>query len=333
MIERRRTFVVPLVLVLLAAPLDVEAQEHKAGKVYRLGVLTPGARPAPSLPVITNLLPAILRKLGYVEGQNLVIETRFAEGKLDRLPGLARELVQDGVDILVAVSPPAVQAAKDTTKAIPIVMLLSYSDPVELRFVASLARPGGNITGVVLAAEPTMVAKRLELIKEAVPRAARIAVLTTSETPSRTQVQWAQKAAPSLGVKLVVVEARDADYDRAFATIAAERADALSVVASVILSTGRQRIIQLAAKHKLPAIYDWREHVEEGGLMAYGSSVSAFTRRAAVYVDRILRGANPAELPVERATAFELIINLKTAKALGLTIPPSLLLRADQVIE
>jgi len=333
MIERRLTFVVPLVLVLLAAPFDVEAQEHKAGKVYRLGVLTPGARPAPSLPVITNLLPAILRELGYVEGQNLIIERRFAEGKLDRLPGLARELVQRQVDILAAVSPAAVRAAKDTTKTIPIVMLLTYSDPVELGFVASFARPGGNITGVLLAAEPTMAAKRLELIKEAVPRTARLAVLATGEASSRTQVQWVEKAAPALGVKLIVVEVRDADYDRAFGTIVAERADALFVIASVILSTERERIIQLAAKHRMPAIYDWREHVEAGGLMAYGGSASEFTRRAAVYVDRILRGANPADLPVERATTFELAINLKTAKTLGLTIPSSLLLRANHVIE
>jgi len=333
MIEKRLTFVVPLALILLAAPLDVEAQEHKAGKVYRLGVLTPGARPAPSLPVITNLLPAILRELGYVEGQNLVIERRFAEGKLDRLPGLARELVQRQVDILAAVSPPAVRAAKDTTKTIPIVMQLTYSDPVELGFVASFARPGGNITGVVLAAEPTMAAKRLELIKEAVPRTARLAVLATGEASSRTQVQWVEKAASALGVKVIVVEVREADYDRAFGTIVAERADALFVIASVILSTERERIIQLAAKHRLPAIYDWREHVEAGGLMAYGGSASEFTRRAAVYVDRILRGANPADLPVERATTFELAINLKTAKTLGLTIPSSLLLRANHVIE
>jgi putative ABC transport system substrate-binding protein len=166
-----------------------------------------------------------------------------------------------------------------------------------------------------------------------VPRVARVAVLSTNEAPSRDQVRWAEKAAPALGVKLVAVEVRDGDYDRAFATIVAERADALSAVASVILGTGRQRIIQLAAKNRLPAIYDWHEHVEEGGLMAYGGSVTAFTRRAAVYVDRIFKGAIPGELPVERATTFELVINLKTAKALGLTIPPSLLLRADQVIE
>ena len=327
----RRTFL--SVLGLLTAPLAAEGQEHKAGTVYRLGMLVPGARPASSFPTTASLLPLLLRELGYVEGQNLVIERRFAEGKLDRLPGLARELVQLRMDVLVATSPLPVRAAKDATKTIPIVMLLSYSDPVELGLVASLARPGGNLTGVVMAAEPTLVAKRLELIKEAVPRVARIAILTTSEAPSRTQVQWAEKAAPALGVKLVTVEVRDGDYDRAFAAIVAEHADALSVVASVILSTGRQRIIQLAAKHRLPAIYDWREHVEEGGLMAYGGSVSAFTRRAAVYIDRLFRGANPAELPVERATTFELAINLRTAKALALTIPPSLLQRADQVIE
>jgi len=327
----RRAFLGTVTGGLLVAPFAVEAQQ--AGKVYRLGVLTPGGHPVPSLPTTASLLPLILRELGYVEGQNLVIEQRFAEGKLDRLPGLARELVQLRVDLLVAPSPLAVRAAKDTTKTIPIVMLLSYSDPIELGLVASFARPGGNITGVVLAAEPTMAAKRLELIKEIVQRATRIAVLATGEAPARIQVQWAEKAAASLGVKLIVVEVRDADYDRAFATMMAARADALLVVASVVLSTDRERIIGLAAKHRLPAIYDWREHVDAGGLMAYGSSVSGFTRRAVVYVDRIFKGANPADLPVERATTFELAINLKTAKALGLTIPPSLLLRADQIIE
>jgi putative ABC transport system substrate-binding protein len=157
--------------------------------------------------------------------------------------------------------------------------------------------------------------------------------LLTGEDQSRTQVRWAEKAASSLGVKLLVVEVRDADYDRAFAAMTTERADAVFVVASVILTTDRERIIQLAAKHRLPAIYDWREHVEAGGLMAYGGSISGFTRRAALYVDRIFKGANPADLPVERATTFELTINLKTAKALGLTIPPSVLARADEVIQ
>jgi putative tryptophan/tyrosine transport system substrate-binding protein len=325
----RRRFLLTSLAGAASWPFAGEAQP--AGKVYRLGVLTPGVRSA--TPVMSNLLPLRLRELGYIEGQNLVIEERLAEGKLDRLPELARELTQRQVDLLVAVSPVAVRAAKDTTKTIPIVMLLSYSDPVELGFVTSFARPGGNITGVVLAAEPTMAAKRLELIKEMVPRAVRIAVLATGEAGSRVQEQWAQKAASSLGVKLLVVEVRNADYDRAFATMAAERADAILAVASVILATDRQRIIQLAAKHRLPAIYDWREHVEVGGLMAYGGSVSEFTRRAAVYIDRIFKGAHPADLPVERATGFELVINLKTAKALGLTIPPSLLARADQVID
>jgi ABC-type uncharacterized transport system substrate-binding protein len=325
----RRHFLLTSLAGTVAGPIAAWAQP--AGKVYRLGVLTPGARTA--TPVMSNLLPLRLRELGYVAGQNLVIELRFAEGKLDRLPELARELVQHRVDLLVAVSPVAVRAAKDATKTIPIVMILSYSDPVELGFVASLGRPGGNITGVVLAAEPSLAAKRLELLKEIVPRAERIAVLATGEAGSRMQEQWARNAASSLGVKLVVVEVRSADYDHAFATMVAERADALSVVASVILATDRERIIQLAAKHRLPAIYDWSEHVAAGGLMAYGGSVSEFTRRAAVYVDRIFKGADPADLPVERATGFELAINLKTAKSLGLAIPQSLLARADQVIE
>jgi len=327
----RRTFLAGKGAVLIAAPLAVEGQPVR--KVYRLGLLIPGVRVDASSPVTANVLPLVLRELGYVEGQNLVIERRFAEGNLDRLPGLARELVELCVDVLVAASTLSVRAAKDGTKTIPIVMLLSYSDPVALGLVASLARPGGNLTWLVMAAEPRVVAKRLELIKEAIPRAARIAFLSTSEAASRTQVQWAEKAASALGVTVVAIEVRDGDYDRAFATIVAKQADALSVVASVILSTGRQRIIQLAAKHRLPAIYEWREHVEEGGLMAYGGSVSAFARRAAVYVDRIFKGANPGELPVERATTFELVINLKTARALGLTIPPSLLGRADEVIQ
>ena len=327
----RRTFLGTLTGGLLVSPFRTEAQQ--AEKVYRVGVLTPGARPAASASTMASILPLALRDLGYVEGKNLFVEHRFAEGKLDQLPGLAQELVQRRIDILIAVSPVAVQAAKDATKAVPIVMMLAYSDPVELGFVASLSRPGGNITGVVMAAEPTIAGKRLELIKEAVPRAARIAVLATREPGSRTQVQWATKAASPLGVKLIAVEVQNAEYDRAFATMLAERAEAVLVLASVLLSTDRAQIIDLAAKYRLPAIYDWDEHVVAGGLMAYGGSIAAVTRRVAGYIDRIFKGANPAELPVERATRFELAINLKTAKAIGLTIPPSLLARADQVIE
>jgi putative ABC transport system substrate-binding protein len=327
----RRRFLVTSVAYALATPCTGEAQQ--TAKVWRVGVLTPGVRPTPSFPTTAYLLPSILREFGYIEGQNLVIEQRFAEGNLDRLPALAGELVELRADLLVAASPVAVRAAKGATRTVPIVMLLAYSDPVELGFVATFARPGGNITGVVLAAEPTLVAKRLELLKEIVPRAARIAILATAEAGSRAQVRLAERAAASLGVQLVVVELRNLDYDRAFDTMVAERAAALSVVASVILSTDRERIIRLAAKHRLPAIYEWRENVEAGGLMAYGGSIAGFTRRAAVYIDRIFKGANPGDLPVERATTFELAINLKTAKALGFTIPPSLLLRADHVIE
>jgi putative tryptophan/tyrosine transport system substrate-binding protein len=326
----RRTFLAGTGAVLLATPFAAEGQQ--AGKVYRLGILSPGSRASSSV-TTASLLPLKLREVGYVEGQNLVIEQRFAEGKLDRLPGLAQELVQRRVDVLFALSPIAVQAAKDATKTVPIVMLLTYSDPVELGFVASLARPGSNITGVVLAAEPTMAGKRLELLKEVVPGPTRIALLVTTESYSRTQVQWAEKVAPSLGVRLIVVEVQGSDYDRAFTTIAAEGAHALFIVDSVIFASGRARIIQLAAKHRLPAIYGQRDDVEAGGLMAYGGSASRFAERAAVYLDRIFRGAHPAELPVERAATFELVINLKTAKALGLTIPPSLLLRADEIIQ
>jgi putative ABC transport system substrate-binding protein len=323
--------VVPLVLVLFAAPLAAEAQQ--AQKVYRLGILMPGVRPASSVATTATVLPKMLRELGYVEGRNLIIEQRFAEGKLERLPELARELVQLRVDALVAPSPVAIRAAKRATQTIPIVMLLGYSDPVELGLVASFARPGANITGVVLAAEPSMAGKRLELIKEAIPSAKRIAVLTTDEASARTQVQWAQKVAPSFGVTLFVVEVRGRDYDRAFGAVVAERADALFVVASVIFHTDYARISQLAAKYRLPSVSDWRDHVEAGGLIAYGGSVSGFTRRAAAYVDRIFKGENPADLPVERATIFELAINLKTAKTLGLTIPSSLVARADHVVE
>jgi putative tryptophan/tyrosine transport system substrate-binding protein len=314
---------------LLAAPLVAVAQQP--GKVYRLGILSPGGVPDPSAATSPNLVPIALRELGYIDGQNLVVERRFAEGKIDRLPALARDLVQLRVDVIVAVSE-AIQAAKEATATIPIVMGFGFN-PVEQGFVSSLARPGGNITGVLYASEGQLVSKRLELIREAIPRAARFAVLSTSESDSSDQLHAAQKAASALGVKLVVVEAQGADYDRAFARMAAERADALFVVSSSILNRDRKLIIEGAAQYRLPAMYEWREQVEVGGLMSYGSSLVGLSRRVAAYVDRILKGAKPADLPVEQPTKFELVINLKTAKALGLTIPPSLLARADQVIE
>jgi putative ABC transport system substrate-binding protein len=207
------------------------------------------------------------------------------------------------------------------------------SDPVARGLVASFSRPGGNITGVTVVAETVLAAKRLELIREAVPGAARIAVLGAGGPVSSIQVQEAQKAASALRVKLVVVEAPGTDYDRAFASIVAERADALFVLMSPTLTRDRKQIIDRAAKYRLPAIYQWREHVEVGGLMSYGGSLIDISRRVAAYVDKIFKGARPGDLPIEQPTKYELVINLKTAKALGLTIPPSLLARADQVIE
>jgi putative ABC transport system substrate-binding protein len=278
------------------------------------------------------LIPPALRELGYVEGQNLVIEQRYAEGKLERLPGLMREMVQLRVDVIVAVSAAAIRAARDATATIPIVMYGNL-DPVAAGFVASLARPGGNLTGVLIAPGGTLAAKKLELLKAAVPGAARIALLAPADPNFARQVQEVQTAALSLGVKLVVVEVRDGGYDRAFATIAAERPGALFVGAHSSFMRHRKRIIELAAKHRLPAIYEWPEQVKDGGLMAYGTSLSGLSRRIAAYVDQIFKGAKPADLPVEQPATFELVINLKTAKALGLTIPPALLGRADQVIE
>jgi putative tryptophan/tyrosine transport system substrate-binding protein len=327
----RRSFLLTSVAGALAAPLGVEAQQ--AGKVYRLGILSPGGLPQPGMssgPGYGHLhLIEVLRELGYVEGQNLVVERRYAEGKTDRLPGLARELVRVPVDVIVAVSV-AVEVAKDATKTIPIVMGFA-TDPVGRGVVSSLARPGGNITGVAYSVGPEIHQKRLELLKEAVPNA-RIAGLAGRDT-SQSTMQATQQAASSLGVKLIVVEVRGDEYERAFATMVAERAAALAVISSSILNTDRRLIIKLAARHRLPAIYEWREHVEEGGLMAYGASVRDLYRRVAAFVDRILKGAKPADLPIEQPTTFEFVINLKTAKALGLTIPPSLLARADQVIE
>ena len=321
---------VMLILSLLAVPLAAEAQP--AGKVYRLGLLSPAAVPDPSVASIPNLVPMALRELGYVEGENLVIERRFAEGQLDRLRGLAHELVQQRVDVIVAVSS-AIDAAKDATVTIPIVMGFCDDDPVSRGYVASLARPGGNITGVTLDSGTTLASKRLELLKAAFPQAGRIAVLTTSEPGSRMQVQEAQQAASALGVTLVVVEVQGTDYERAFATMAAERVDALFVLATTMLNRDRTQIIERAARYRLPAMYEWREQVEVGGLMAYGSSVVALSRRVAAHVDKLLKGARPADLPVERPTQFALVINLKTAEALGVTIPPLVLFQADEVLK
>jgi putative ABC transport system substrate-binding protein len=308
---------------------SIEAQE--IGKTHRIGVLSPARPLAPSISTVVNLLSPALRDLGYIEGKNLVIERRFAHGNADRLPQFARELVQLKMDVIVAVSPTAINPAKNATARIPIVMGFG-KDPVRDGLVTSLARPGGNITGVVVAPEDVLAGKRVELIKEAIPGARRIAILATDEPSSRLQVHEAEKIASALGVKLVIVELRSGEHNSAFAHMTAARSDALFVLASSILNSNQDKTIQLAAQHRLPAIYEWPENAEAGGLMAYGSNLGGLSRRVAYYIDKVLKGAKPAELPVEQPTNFELVVNLRTAKQIGITIPPNLLARADRII-
>ncbi len=320
----RREFVASLSLTLLAAPLAVEAQ---VGKVYRIGILA-------------NLSGGIwgpfiegLRDLGYVEGQNITIELRSSEGKYERLPDLAAELVRLKVDVIVAPADENVVVAKQATRTIPIVMAGS-GDPVGSGLVASLARPGGNVTGLSLNA-PELAGKQLQLLKEIVPRVSRVAVLwNPTNRAGQSLLGEAKVAARSLGVQLRILEARGPDeFQGTFAAMARERAGALLVFPDGMFLLQRKRITDFAAKSRLPAMYGRRELVDAGGLMSYAPSLGDNLRRAASYVDKILKGAKPADLPVEQPTKFDLVINLKTAKALGLTIPPALLLRADEVIE
>ena len=294
--------------------------------MYRVGYLSSAAN-------VFEPFIQFLRELGYVEGQNLVLEVRLAAGRLDQLPALAADLVSARVDVIVAVSSPAIQAAKEATTTIPIVMAFSSVDPVQSKFVESLARPGGNISGVMMIADE-ISGKRLALLKEMLRRATRFAVLAqVNHSGSASQVKTALEAAKSLGIELDVLEVRDSrDYETALAAVT-KRASGLFVVSNPTFFHDRQRLAALAAKHRLPILCEWREMAEAGCLMAYGPNISDLFRRAATYVDRVARGATPADLPVERPTKFELTINLKTAKALGLTVPPALLQRADQVIE
>ena len=318
--------IVTLTLSLLVALLTAEAQE--ATHVYRIGLLNS----APTSRV--EALRQSLRERGYVEGQNLVIESRYAEGSVERFPDLAAELVRLKVDVMVA-GGPAVRAAQHATRTIPIVMA-GANDPVGEGFVASLAHPGGNITGLsLLGAE--LPGKRLEILKELVPPSARIAVLANPANARYGSVMHnLTVAAQALGFHLHVVEIRRADeLDIAFAAMTQARADALVVVDDGVLlsSSLGGRIVDLAAKSRLPAIYIAKFHVEAGGLMSYGASFPDIWRRAATYVDKILKGAKPADLPIEQPIKFEFAINLKTAKALGIAFPPTLLIQADEVFQ
>jgi len=271
--------------------------------------------------------------LGYVEGQNIALEERWADGRYERLPDLAADLVRLNVDVLVTVATPATQAAQQATKTIPIVMTL-VSDPVQSGLVVNLARPGGNATGLSFM-HPELSRKRLELLKEILPKIARVAVLSNPSNPNTPPLmRETEAAARAMRVQLQVVEVRDStQLDGAFAAMIRDRAGALVVTPDSVFLDQRRRIVDLAAKSRLPAMYPWREPVDAGGLMAYGASGPDILRRAAVYVDKIVKGAKPGDLPVEQPAKFELVINLKTAKALGLKIPPAVLARADQVIE
>src|SRR2546425_52155 len=316
---------------LLAAPLAAEAQQ--AAKAARLGYL---AADRAANPHLQEAFRQGLRELGYVEGRNLVIEYRDAEGKLERFPALAAELVALKVDVIVASGTLAALAAKQATRTVPIVFSPA-ADPVASGLVTSVARPGGNVTGLSLLYSE-LVGKWLELLKQAIPGVSRVAVLwqpgAFGERTEKDMLKGVEVAARALGVRLQFVETRGPeDFDRAFSEMTRARAGALTVLPSNMFVSERRRLVDLAAKNRLPAVYPWREIVDTGGLMSYGPNLADSYRRAATYVDRILKGAKPADLPVEQATKFELVINLKTAKALGLTIPQSVLGRADYVIQ
>ena len=326
----RRSSMGALAAGLMALPSLARAQG--AGRVYRVGILRPTAPPQSAADLQVTGIPNALSELGYVEGRNLVIEARWAGGEVERLPVLARELVQAKVDVIIAVGASAVRAATEATALIPIVLYGNF-DPVAAGVVASLAQPGGNVTGVLIAPDGTLAGKKLELLKSAVPRATRMAFLAPDDPAMQLQVQETRAAAVALGIELLVTEVRGGDYVRAFAAMAVQRPGALFVGAHTVFVRDRAQIIALAAKHRLPAMYEWGDQVVDGGLMAYSTNLHGLRQRLASYVDRILKGARPADMPLERPTKFELTINLKTARALGLTIPQSLLLRADEVIE
>ncbi len=318
------------VFVLFSAPLGVEAQQP--GKVYRVGILTNKA----SDPAEARLWQAFrsgLRERGWIEGQNILIEFRAAEGNTARLPELAADLVRLKVDLIVARASIFVQPAKEATSSIPIVFL-THADPVGTGHVASLARPGGNITGLAMLMTD-LAPKGLELLISAVPMAKRIAVLWNPDTPSHTPALKAvEEAGRMLRVQLQPVGARTAaELEGAFAAMARARAQAVLVLGAALFLAERQRVAELAIKHRLPTMSMLTEVVAAGGLMSYSANFDDLYRRGAIYVDKILKGAKPADLPVEQATKFELVINLKTAKAIGLTIPQSVLARADQIIE
>ena len=323
----RRAFVATLAVGVLLRPRAAPAQP--AGRVARVGYLTPSSVSARGGMIE---LRQRLRDLGYVEGRDVRFEIRGANEDFERLPDLAADLVRSGVDLIVAVSSPAIRAAENATSTIPIVMV-SGTDPVAGLFVVSLARPGSNVTGVTTYL-PELAGKRLEVLRECLPGLRRVAVLANLRNPSSAaEARETEVAAKTMALEIHVADARlPEQYPDAFATVTRGGAGALFVTADPILSSNRERILQLAASHRLPAMYEWPEIVEAGGLLSYGPSLADVNTRVAAYVDKILKGAKPADLPVERPTRFELAVNLKTAAALGITIPSSMVGRAGRVI-
>jgi putative ABC transport system substrate-binding protein len=325
--ESKKVFCIALCTVLFALCLHAEAQQRV--KVPRIGYLSAGfSSPKPAR---TEAFRQGLRELGYVEGQNILIEYRYADGKLGQLPGLAVELLRLNVDMIFAYGTPAVRVVKEATTTIPVVTV--SADPVRNGFVASLARPGGNITGLANLT-PELAGKRLELLKAVVPKISRVAVIWNSEDPgSGLRMRETEAAARSSGIKVQSREVRGSnDLERTFSAMKIEQAGGLLPLRGRTMNNLRERIIGLAVRDRVPTVYDDKPLAEAGGLMSYGTMIADLDRRAAYYVDKILKGAKPADLPIEQPTKFELVINLKTAKQIGLTIPPNVLARADRVI-
>jgi putative ABC transport system substrate-binding protein len=326
----RRTLIVAAAASLLAARWPARAQAP--GRVHRIGFLSPTLMP-PS-PSVLDALRDGLRQHGYVEGRNLVLEFRFAEFKLDRLPALASELVHQKADLLLTSAGPATHAAMQATRTLPIVMI-AVGNPVEQGLVASLARPGGNVTGLAFGVGADAFAKSLELLQQALPAIRRVAVLR-NPAPRGAQLLAApvQAAAAALGLETKFFEAREpGHFDEAFAAIGRERVDALLALSDPMFNINRVRLAELAAAHRVPAMWGSKEHVVAGGLMAYGPDVFDLFRRAATFVDRIFKGARPADLPVEQPTKFELAVNVRVARTLGVTLSPAILARADEVVQ
>ena len=331
----RRRFLLTSLAGALAAPLAADAQQ--AGKVYRVGLIFPSppvsemAGPEPVNNGARAFIRA-LRSLGYVEGRNLILERRSAEGRLERFAPIVSELLSLNVDVIVVSSTSLAQRAREVTTGVPIVLGVS-TDPVGSGLAQSLARPGGNVTGLTADVGPEIQGKRLELLKGAVPRASRVAFLGTKKLWDVVYETSIKAGAQALGLTVFLAEHTPTEYTGAFTLISRERPDALFVAPSSENYAQRRLIVDFATSNRLPSIHAFREAVEVGGLMSYGVNVADLFRRAGGYVDRILKGAKPGDLPIEQPTAFEFVINLKTAKVLGLTIPPSVLARADQVIE